>query len=431
MEEKEIVTYCIDSLQKLGVQKAHCILQNREKNELNVESNNVNLLRTTYDTNLHMVAIIDQRKGSISLNKIDKESIDEAIDMVIAIAKVSEADSANDIAEKQTSKEFDLGDKNPDLDNMYDKLKEFLQYANEKYPKTILEQVILDFTKAKSYIQNSNGIDFISRRGINHFSAMFTSKDGEKTSSFNHSGFSARKLDKPIKDFGSIDRLLKQSSEQINSRSFTDKIIGDVLVTPDCLGDFISAITRNFLSDYSLITENSIYKDKLNKSIADPKLTLHSKPISEEIANGYFITGDGYEVQNSTIIEKGILKTFLLSLYGSKKTGRAKAVNDGGAYIIDPGDESLEDIINSIQKGILLCRFSGGNPSENGDFSGVVKNSYFIESGEIQYPLKETMISGNLAQMFNNIKNISKERVDFGGAIFPWIHFSGLTISGK
>jgi PmbA protein len=135
--------------------------------------------------------------------------------------------------------------------------------------------------------------------------------------------------------------------------------------------------------------------------------------------------------RKTAIIEKGILKTFLLSLYGSKKTGKARAVNSGGAYVIEPGNKSFDELVKSVKKGILLSRFAGGAPSDNGDFSGVAKNSYYIENGKIKYPLSETMISGNLVEMLKNIKNISKERINFGEAIFPWILFEGLVISGK
>ena len=88
-------------------------------------------------------------------------------------------------------------------------------------------------------------------------------------------------------------------------------------------------------------------------------------------------------------------------------------------------------MIKSVERGILLARFSGGYPSDNGDFSGVAKNSYLIENGEIKYPISESMISGNFAEMLKNIKAISKERIDYGFSILPWIQVSGITISGK
>jgi len=373
---------------------------------------------------------MDDKKGTLTINKEDKKSLDDAVEKIMAITTTSEPDSANDIAEKQPIKLFESGPSNMDANQMYDKLEEFLAYAKEKYPKTIYEQLILDFTKSKVYFQNSNEVDFQSNKGIYNFVAMFTSKEGKKTSSFNGTGFSTKELDKQLKDCAYLDTLLKQSAEQIDTRSFPGKIQGDIIVTPHCLDDFIRYIT-SYLQDYPLITKTSIYKDKLNKSIADEKFTLHSRPVSDEIADGYFITGDGFEAKNSTIIDNGILKTFLLSLYGANKTGKPKAVNSGGCYIIETGDITHEDMIKNVKDGILLCRFSCGNPNDNGDFSGVAKNSYYIKNGKIRYPLDETMISGNLAEMLNNIENISKNRIDFGDSILPWMHFKDLTIFGK
>ena len=68
-------------------------------------------------------------------------------------------------------------------------------------------------------------------------------------------------------------------------------------------------------------------------------------------------------------------------------------------------------------------------PSSNGDFSGVAKNSYYIKNGKIKFPITETMVSGNVKEMFENIDDISSDRVNFGSGIFPWISFNGITIS--
>jgi len=262
------------------------------------------------------------------------------------------------------------------------------------------------------------------------FSVMFTSKEGEKASSFNYSGCSMKELDKPLHEYSSIDMLLKQSSEQIHTSAFPGKIVGDVIITPDCLSSFIYYVTA-YLYDYALISGSSIYKDKLNEKIAHETLTLHSDPRSPEIAKNYFFTRDGFEAQNMTIIDKGVLKSFLLSQYGANKTGKPKAVNSGGCYIVEPGTAAFEEMVSSIDKGLLLCRFSGGNPSDNGDFSGVAKNSYLIENGKITKAVNETMIAGNLAEMIKNIVNISKERIDYGSEIYPWIQVKGITVSGK
>ena len=430
MNNKEILIYAQDSLLKAGVQKTKCILTKKEKNELNVASGEISLFRTTCDTNLSLTAIIDDKQGSVSLNKLDKNNIDATAKQIIEMAVSSKPDEANDIAEKQPAKEFHKEPFNPDLNKMYNRLVEFMDFAKKKHPKTIIEEINFDFTSTNRYFINSNGVDFTIKEGIYCFVVMFTSKDGKKTSSFNYVAHVTKDLDTPFSECGNIDKLLGESAEQLNTQQVSGKFVGDVIVTPECMDNFVGFITR-YLYDYPIITKTSVFMEKLGKQIASESFNLHSKPVSDDIAESYFVTSDGYETQDSTVIENGILKTFLLGLYGAKKTEKERAVNQGGCWEIDSGDKTLDEIIKSTKKGIILKRFSGGNPSDNGDFSGVAKNSYYVEDGKVKFPISETMVSGNLVEMMMNISQISKERINSGYHNYPWIKFEGLTISGK
>ena len=191
---------------------------------------------------------------------------------------------------------------------------------------------------------------------------------------------------------------------------------------------FMGFILGN-LSDFRLIAGTSLFREHMNKQIIHESLSIHSKPLSDSLSGGYFVTSDGYKAEDLTIIDNGILQSFLLSLYGSKKTGLDKVSNSGGSLIIDNGDTPFEDMVQSVKEGILLSRFSGGSPSDNGDFSGVAKNSFYIKNGEVQYPISETKVSGNIIDMFQKVKHISMESVNFGDEIFPWIQFGGITVS--
>ena len=428
MNRKEIVDYCLSSLKNAGADKSNCSVSFSEKKELNIDSGEMTLLRTTFNTSLGLSVIKDKKKGATSINKTDKDSINKAVELVIELAKASQPDEAYDIAEQQPPNTFSKGDEAADLDIMYNRMEEFQEYVKTTYPIINLEQAVLDFTYSQSHFQNSNDVQFDIDKGMYGFYPGFLSKDGKDTSSMNGTFFSALKLDKPLHKYCSIDTLLKQSTEQVKTQQLKEKFVGDVVVTPDCISDFLEFITSD-ISDMRMISGNSLYKDKLNQQIAKSNFTVHSRPISKEVVDGYFITNDGYIAENSTIIDKGILKTHLLGIYGANKLGKTRAANDGGAYIIDSGEKSYQEIIKSIDKGILLSRFSGGNPSNNGDFSGVAKNSYYIENGEIKYPITETMVSGNIKEMFENIAEISDERINFGSAILPWISFNGITVS--
>jgi PmbA protein len=209
MFEKDLSKKCVNSLLNSGADKAQVNISSYEKYELNVAAGDINLLRTMYDTKLNFEVINEGKKGSISLNKSDEDSINEAIKNVSVLCNTAEKDDANDISSKQPVKEFKVGDIEPNLDLMYERLNKFKDTVKEKYPK-ILFDAYFDFMHEHEEFSNSNGVDFKMSKGMYNFSAMFTAKDGEKSSSFNYTSFSKTNLDKELLDCGSLDILLKQ-----------------------------------------------------------------------------------------------------------------------------------------------------------------------------------------------------------------------------
>ena len=90
-----------------------------------------------------------------------------------------------------------------------------------------------------------------------------------------------------------------------------------------------------------------------------------------------------------------------------------------------------QQMVKQMKKGLIVGSFSGGQPSNNGDFSGVAKNSFLVEDGEIKGAVNETMINGNLAELINHVVSISKETVADGTCVLPYLAVGGIVISGK
>ncbi len=230
MKYKAKVKDLVDKLQKAGAHKAVCSLVDSEKKELNVESDKITLFRTTFNTGISLTAYVNNKKGAMSINKLDKDSIDKAVKQTVELAESSKEETGID---------------SPDLDLMYSRLIEFMKETKSRYPKTILKNIVFNFTKSISYFMNSNGVDYVSTNGRYNFSTAFTTKDGKKSSSMNYTGFISNELDKPLIEYGSINTLLQQSAEQLAPENLSDKFTGDIIITPDCAGDIISFLTTN------------------------------------------------------------------------------------------------------------------------------------------------------------------------------------------
>ncbi|MBN2385234.1 TldD/PmbA family protein [bacterium] len=424
------VDFCIEALERAGAESSQVQLIQRQQDELYLESDSLNLFRTTFDTSLKLVVIHNHRRAVMTTNVLDDRSLAETVEQLMTMTTTSLEDPAYDIAEYQPARDFRDGPSQPDYDLMYNRLHDFQVQVRRRFPRAILRRVSLYYLKEDMLFRNTNRVSFTSHIARYGFYTVFTSKKGRKSSATNYTMLGMKDLDRDILDSGSTDLLLKQSAEQIEPRRFPGKVQGDIIMSPDCLGSFIDFLVEIFLSSQALVSQTSLLKDRLDQKIAADSFSLSSKPVSPELAGKSFLTRDGYVADNCVLIERGILKTFVLDLYAARKTGFERAPSDGDFYVVEPGNSSLDQMVRTIDRGLLLGRFAGNRPSDNGDFAGVAKNSYLIEQGKIAYPVTETMISGNLLAMLEAIVAISTERVHFGQAIFPWIHFSGLTISG-
>ncbi|MCL2722339.1 MAG: metallopeptidase TldD-related protein, partial [Treponema sp.] len=406
----DIAQYALDALKKGGAQKAACSVSRGRKDELNVEANQFSLMRTLFNDSLYLKAIKDNKKGVIFVNKLDKDSIDKAVADCIALTSSAMPEEAEDIAEKIENKSFDQSIGGRDMDKLFSRTKEFIEQLKDEYPKIIMEGLTADFNGSQSVYVNSNGVEFKRLSEFYEIGTMFSAKDGEKSSSFN--GFSARlsSLTKPFMDLDMHRTLLGESEQSMEPRVLEEKFTGKIIVTPACSDMIWQTLSSCFLSEGSLIEGTSRWKDALGTKVADSILTICTSPLNPDIVAGERFTGDGFESKDFDIIRDGILKSFELSLYGSRKTGKPRSLNTAfGNIEVKPGNTPLADMIKGIDKGILINRFSGASPGPSGDVSGVAKNSFLIENGKIKDAIKETMVSFNILDILGKIE-ISKEQ---------------------
>jgi PmbA protein len=432
MTHQETASFALEALMKAGADKAACKVSLSRKDEFNVEANKFTLMRTLFNNELYLKVIKDGRKGVTVINKLDKDSVAQAVADCITLASSALPDEAEDIAEKIENKSFNQSIGGASMDKLFARTKDFIGHLQDEYPKIVLQSMTSDFNSGKTVYINSNGVEFNTESENYQLGTMFSAKDGENASSFN--GYYARlaSLAKPFIDLDMHRTLLSESVKSLDTRMVDGKFTGKVIVTPACEDMIWQTLVQCFLSDSSLIEGTSRWKDALDTKVADAKLTMRASPLHPDIVGSERYTMDGFESRDIDVIRDGILKSFALSLYGSKKTGKPRALNSAFWNIeVAAGDTPLEDIIKGIDRGILLNRFSGASPGPSGDISGVAKNSFMIENGAVTDALKETMISFNIVDVLANISAISSERCLNGVNVLPWCCFDGITISGK
>lgn len=403
----------------------------KETRELSAENGEFSLLRTLFDNNAVVSAYKAGKNGVVRGNDFSDAGIDALVQSAALSAESAIKDNAHDISPEQEPAKFRHGVLTPDFDRFFAKIKELLEDVRREYPKIQIMTVIGEYIKEHSLFRNSNGVDFEDTMGAYAFMLEFAGHEGDRTTSIDYCNVVTKSLDERFIDMGNVRYHLDNAQKQLEQIPLTGKFTGSIILTPELFAEFLMMVQGNYLSDAVLIDGTSLWKKKLGKKVADEKLTFTLKSHDRRIAAGERITGDGFRTEDVPVIEKGILKNFTIGLYAAKKTKRQVTKNSSRDYVINPGKTPLEDMIKSVKKGLIVGGFSGGQPSTNGEFSGVAKNSYYIENGEIKGAVSEVMINGNLGKALLKIRALSKELLAEGSMVGPYALIDGIVVSGK
>ena len=430
-EIREIADLFDGILKDKKLEKYTYTLVKSEKQELNVENDEFKLMRTVFNNYASIKVFKDNKMGNASGNDLSEEALKKLADDGVSAAESSPEDPCHDFAPDQGKDVFRQGIYEPDMDRFIERIKEFLAAVKKEYPQVKVMQAIGSYDRNNWISRNTNGTEFEAFTGEYSFYAGVCASDREATTGIDGAGFTAKDLDTPFIELGEMRRCLDSISKSIHPESLEGKFEGTVILTPGCAENFLYMVIGNYISDGVVIDGTSMWLDKVGEQVASDKLTVALKPYDERIVMGERGTQDGFRAEDVTLIEKGVLKTHRLGLYASNKTGRPVVKNTGGAMVVEPGDKSIDEIIASVDKGLLMSGFSGGQPGANGEFSGVAKNSFLIENGKVKGAVTETMVNGNLGEVVKNIRAISKELTCSGDSVMPYIAVDGIIVSGK
>ncbi len=428
----QVTEVLLSEAKKLGADFAACAVSESEKREFNVDGGRFSLMRTLFDRNVSLTVLREHRKGSVHVNRFDEEALKKAVAECMAACDSAEPDEAWQFAEGPIDESYTDGSPECDTDKLFARTKELLGQIGERHPKILIEQMITDHSAGRVIYRNTSGVCYRTVSGCYTFELMYSAHEGDKSTSFFGSGVTLDNLDKPVIECAFIERELTDIENQLNPQTLAGKFVGTALLAPSALSEIVlGTMLGNFMTDGSLIDGTSIWKDKLNEQVADPCFSLSLTPRADYVVDGRRYTGEGYRAENCDLIRDGRLVSFALSQYGANKTGFRRASTDGWNLTVPAGDQPLESIIAGIDRGILVMRFSGGQPAASGEFSGVAKNSFLIENGRIAGALSETMISGCVPDMLNNIRAVSRDVLRDGSLSLPYMAFDGVTISGR
>ncbi|HHF5683116.1 TPA: metalloprotease PmbA [Haemophilus influenzae] len=369
----------------------------------------------TNDGALGISVYMGQQKGNASTSDLSESAIKNAVEAALAIAKYTSPDDCTGLADKDLMA-FDA----PDLE-LYHAADVNVDKATELALQA--EKAALE---ADERIINSNGASFNSHTGVKVYGNSHGMLQSYLSSRYSLS----------CSVIGGVEDALENDYEYTISREF-DKLQSPIWVGENCakkvvsrlnpqklstrevpvifLNDVATGIISHFaaaISGGSLYRKSSFLLDHLGKQVLPDWFNISERPhLLRRLASTPF-DSEGVRTQDREIVENGILQTYLVTSYSGKKLGMPSTGHAGGIYnwLVKPNlTGGLTALLRQMGTGLLVTDVMGqGVNIVTGDYSRGA-SGFWVENGEIQYPVAEITIAGQLQDMLKNMLAVADD----------------------
>lgn len=413
-ELREAVSYAVEIAQKAGataevaVTKVSGLSVSTRLQEIeNVEFNN--------DGALGISVYLGHQKGNASTSDLSHDAIKNAVEAALAIAKHTSPDECAGLAEHELMA-FDA----PNLD-LYHAADMDVDRAVELALTT--EQAALEYDKR---IVNSEGAAFNSHSGVRVYGNSHGMLQSYLSSRYSLSCSVIASAEEQLeRDYEyTISRNINHlESANWVGQNCAQKVLARLqpqkLATQQVPVIFINDVATGLISHLAAaISGGSLYRkasfllDHLGKQVLPDWFQISERPhLIGQLASSPF-DSEGVRTQSREIIEKGILQTYLLTSYSGKKLGMQSTGHAGGIHnwLVKPNvTGGLQALLRQMGTGLLVTELMGqGVNLVTGDYSRGAAG-FWIENGEIQYPVAEITIAGQLKEMLGNLIAVSDD----------------------
>jgi len=217
-----------------------------------------------------------------------------------------------------------------------------------------------------------------------------------------------------------------------------------VIFTPDGIASALSPPLMAAFNGKIVLQGASPIGSKLGEKAFDDKFHLHDDPTVEYRPGSRPCDDEGVASRRTSLVERGSVNGFLYDLQtaalsGKESTGngsRGRGLPSPGpsAFIVSPGNTTFDEMVADIKEGLVVEYLMGASQGNvlGGDFSGNVLLGYKIENGRIVGRVKDTMVSGNIYQLLNNIAAIGSEARWVGSSLqTPPIYLPGVAVASQ
>ena len=418
---KNIVQDLLDEAKKQGASAAEAGLSQETGLSVSVRLGDVETIEHHCSQGLGVTVYFGQRKGSASTTDLSPASIKETVSAACSIARYTSEDEFSGLPDKEL-----LATEFPDLD-----LNHPWHLGTENAIELALEceeaarNFHADITNSEGASINTHQGNYVMGNSLGFLHGYPTTRHSLSCSVLAQRGDSMQRdywysvarnavnLEAP-KEIGkkAAERVLRR----LEGRSLSTRqcpVLYSAEIASGLLASFIGAISGG-----NLYRKSSFLLNALDTQVFPEFIRIYEQPHLKGALGSAAYDGEGIATKSRDIVSDGILRSYVLSTYSARKLGLQSTGNAGGVrnLSITTSDLDLKAMLKQLGTGLLVTELMGqGVNILTGDYSRGAAG-FWVENGEIQYPVEEITIAGNLKDMLKNIVAVGND-IDYRGNV--------------
>ncbi|MCF8152483.1 MAG: metalloprotease PmbA [Sulfuritalea sp.] len=406
-----------------------------------VRHGEVETIEYNRDKGLAITVYIGQQRGNASTSDFSPQAVRDTVDAALSIARYTAQDDCSGLPDADL-----LAQGCPDLDLYHPwdlpvddaiELAKRCERAALDADKRIVNSEGATVNVHEAQFVHANSLGFIggyptSRHSIS--CAVVARKDDTMGRDY---WYSVARDAGDLLDVEQVGRIAAQRTvRRLNARQLDTMqvpVLFEAPIASSLLGHFAGAVSGG-----SLYRKSSFLLDQLDQPVFAPHINIEDIPdIRKGLASSPF-DDEGVRVQTRRIIENGVLRGYFLGSYSARKLGLRTTGNAGGNHNLilrasgtRSGELDFAGLLRQMDRGLLVTELLGQGVNQvTGDYSRGAAG-FWVEQGEIRYPVQEITIAGNLKDMYRNIVAAGNDMLVQGSRQCGSILVDGMTVAGR
>jgi PmbA protein len=366
------------------------------------------------DKGLGVTVYFGKRKGSASTTDFSSAALKETVAAACSIAKYTSEDDCSGLADAAL-----MAKDIPDLDLYYPwelSAEQAIEIAKEcedtarSVDKRITNSEGSSISTQQGFRVYGNSHGFLGAYPSTRHSLSCTLIGQEGESMQRDYWYSTVRDSADLEGAAAIGkRAAERTLRRLNARRVAT-CRAPVVFSPEMaaglLGSFVSAVRGG-----SLYRKTSFLLDSLGQQVFPSSIHIHEEPLLKKGLGSAPFDSEGVATGAHDLVHEGRVASYVLDSYSARKLGMQTTGNAGGVHnlVIDSGPNDLDGLLKKMDKGLLVTELMGqGINRVTGDYSRGA-SGFWIEGGQIQYPVEEITVAGNLKDMFLNIVEVGND----------------------